>query len=136
MDSIRINQNWVLLSEVDIPSQLNIEDSFIFSSKCFPTASLSSWPLLLLPMLQQPRQSRSELHLVRECVLNDNGDDIANNIHIDPTAFPFLQRAAKLSSAAYTGCLGTAFDVTITKQIYNGITDTQVSIRAKIIKST
>jgi hypothetical protein len=63
--------------------------------------------------------------------LNDNGDDIANNIHIDPTAFPFLQRAAKLSSAAYTGCLGTAFDVTITKQIYNGITDTQVSIKSK-----
>ncbi|OKO90325.1 hypothetical protein PENSUB_13458 [Penicillium subrubescens] len=42
----------------------------------------------------------------------------------DPTAFTFLQRAAKLSSAAYSGCLGTAFDVTITKQIYNGFTDT------------
>jgi hypothetical protein len=44
----------------------------------------------------------------------------------DPSAFASLQRAAKLSSAAYTGCLGTAFDVTITKQIYNVITDTQV----------
>lgn len=44
----------------------------------------------------------------------------------DPSAFTSLQRAAKLSSAAYTGCLGTAFDVTITKQIYNALTDTQV----------
>ncbi|CEJ56147.1 hypothetical protein PMG11_02367 [Penicillium brasilianum] len=43
----------------------------------------------------------------------------------DPSAFTSLQRAAKLSSAAYTGCLGTAFDVTITKQIYNALTDTQ-----------
>jgi hypothetical protein len=37
-----------------------------------------------------------------------------------------LQRAAKLSSAAYTGCVGSAFDVTITKQISDLATDTQV----------
>ncbi|KAF3386251.1 putative feruloyl esterase A [Penicillium rolfsii] len=43
----------------------------------------------------------------------------------NPAAFPSLQRAAKLSSAAYTGCLGSAFDVTITKQINNLLTDTQ-----------
>jgi hypothetical protein len=37
-----------------------------------------------------------------------------------------MSRAAQLSSAAYTGCLGTAFDVTITKQINDAATDTQV----------
>ncbi|KAJ5645018.1 hypothetical protein N7507_011029 [Penicillium longicatenatum] len=37
----------------------------------------------------------------------------------DTAAWSFLQRAADLSSAAYTGCTGTAFDVTITKQIYD-----------------
>ncbi|KAJ5625745.1 lipase [Penicillium lagena] len=41
------------------------------------------------------------------------------------SAFPELQRAADLSSAAYTGCTGSAFDVTITKQINDAITDTQ-----------
>lgn len=55
-------------------------------------------------------------------------------IYTDPAAFPFLQRAAKLSSAAYTGCLGSAFDVTITKQIYNGLTDTQVSGMSRLYK--
>ncbi|KGO70587.1 Lipase, class 3 [Penicillium italicum] len=40
------------------------------------------------------------------------------------TAFPDLHRAAKLSSAAYTGCIGKAFDVTITKRIYDLLTDT------------
>lgn len=39
-----------------------------------------------------------------------------------------MRRAAQLSSAAYTGCLGTAFDVTITKRINDVITDTQVRI--------
>ncbi|KUL87547.1 hypothetical protein ZTR_04522 [Talaromyces verruculosus] len=36
-----------------------------------------------------------------------------------------MRRAAQLSSAAYTGCLGTAFDVKITKQINDVVTDTQ-----------
>ncbi|OQE38498.1 hypothetical protein PENCOP_c008G04758 [Penicillium coprophilum] len=40
------------------------------------------------------------------------------------SAFPDLQRAAKLSSAAYSGCIGKAFDVTITKRIYDLLTDT------------
>ncbi|KOS38450.1 hypothetical protein ACN38_g10735 [Penicillium nordicum] len=39
-------------------------------------------------------------------------------------AFPDLERAAKLASAAYTGCIGKAFDVTITKRIYDFLTDT------------
>ncbi|KAE8393889.1 Alpha/Beta hydrolase protein [Aspergillus alliaceus] len=43
----------------------------------------------------------------------------------DPFAFPTLHRAALLSSAAYSGCTGSAFDVTITKQINNLVTDTQ-----------
>ncbi|KAL4890145.1 Alpha/Beta hydrolase protein [Aspergillus ambiguus] len=42
-----------------------------------------------------------------------------------PSAFADLQRAAKLSSAAYTGCLGKAFDITITKQLNSIIDDTQ-----------
>ncbi|KAJ5539747.1 lipase [Penicillium frequentans] len=41
----------------------------------------------------------------------------------DTAAWSFLQRAADLSSAAYTGCTGTAFDVTITKQIYDVTTN-------------
>ncbi|KAJ5692876.1 hypothetical protein N7462_002299 [Penicillium macrosclerotiorum] len=45
---------------------------------------------------------------------------------LDSSAFASLQRAAKLSSAAYTGCIGSAFDVTITKQIYDIATDTQI----------
>lgn len=45
---------------------------------------------------------------------------------IDTAAWSFLQRAADLSSAAYTGCLGTAFDVTITKQIYDAATNAKV----------
>ncbi|CAG8907753.1 unnamed protein product [Penicillium egyptiacum] len=36
-----------------------------------------------------------------------------------------LQRAAQLSSAAYTGCTGSAFDITITKKIHDTLTDTQ-----------
>ncbi|CAI7610514.1 unnamed protein product [Penicillium pancosmium] len=43
----------------------------------------------------------------------------------DTSAFSPLARAAKLSSAAYTGCVGKAFDVTITKQIRDTLTDTQ-----------
>ena len=51
------------------------------------------------------------------------------NITLDTSAFPELQRAAKLSSAAYIGCAGKAFDVTITKKINNILTDTQVDMR-------
>lgn len=50
------------------------------------------------------------------------------NIALDTAAFPELQRAAQLSSAAYTGCLGKAFDVTITKRIDDFLTDTQVDM--------
>jgi hypothetical protein len=46
----------------------------------------------------------------------------------DPGAFDDLQRAAKLSSAAYSGCVGKAFDVTITKTIRDVLTDTNVRI--------
>ncbi|KAL4860881.1 hypothetical protein BDV12DRAFT_191444 [Aspergillus spectabilis] len=42
-----------------------------------------------------------------------------------PSAFADLHRAAQLSSVAYTGCIGTAFDITITKQLNNLISDTQ-----------
>ncbi|KAJ5613817.1 hypothetical protein N7528_007471 [Penicillium herquei] len=42
---------------------------------------------------------------------------------VDTAAWSSLVRAADLSSAAYTGCLGTAFDVTITKQIYDATTN-------------
>ncbi|KAJ6115593.1 hypothetical protein N7523_006010 [Penicillium sp. IBT 18751x] len=42
----------------------------------------------------------------------------------DSAAFAALHRAADLSSAAYTGCIGTAFDVTITKTITDLLTDT------------
>lgn len=45
----------------------------------------------------------------------------------DPSIFPELQRAAQLSSAAYTDCNGTAFDIRITKKINEVSTDTQVS---------
>ncbi|CRG91922.1 Lipase [Talaromyces islandicus] len=41
------------------------------------------------------------------------------------TIFPELQRAALLSSAAYSGCIGSAFDINITKQIRDIVTDTQ-----------
>ncbi|CRG91789.1 putative feruloyl esterase A [Talaromyces islandicus] len=43
----------------------------------------------------------------------------------DSGEFAELQRAAKLSSAAYTGCTGSAFDVTITKQLNDAATNTQ-----------
>ncbi|CAK46909.1 hypothetical protein AnigIFM59636_001486 [Aspergillus niger] len=43
----------------------------------------------------------------------------------DPAEWTELHRAAQLSSAAYTGCTGSAFDVTITKQINELVTDTQ-----------
>ncbi|PYH41787.1 putative alkaline lipase [Aspergillus saccharolyticus JOP 1030-1] len=43
----------------------------------------------------------------------------------DPAEWTELHRAAQLSSAAYTGCTGTAFDVTITKQLNDLVTDTQ-----------
>lgn len=45
---------------------------------------------------------------------------------LDSGIFSEMQRAAELSSAAYTGCIGSAFDVTITKQINDVATDTQV----------
>ncbi|GLA42169.1 hypothetical protein AnigIFM63309_010497 [Aspergillus niger] len=43
----------------------------------------------------------------------------------DTAEWTELHRAAQLSSAAYTGCTGSAFDVTITKQINELVTDTQ-----------
>ncbi|KAH8691689.1 hypothetical protein BGW36DRAFT_400911 [Talaromyces proteolyticus] len=43
----------------------------------------------------------------------------------DPGVFAEMQRAAKLSSAAYTGYTGTAFDATITTQLNDKATDTQ-----------
>lgn len=46
---------------------------------------------------------------------------------LDPSIFGEMQRAAKLLSAVYTDCTGTAFDVTITTQLDNITTDTQVS---------
>ncbi|CAI7627587.1 unnamed protein product [Penicillium glandicola] len=42
----------------------------------------------------------------------------------DPSAFSDLQRAAKLSEAAYCSATKTAVDVTITKTIYDALTDT------------
>ncbi|KAJ6167385.1 hypothetical protein N7497_000228 [Penicillium chrysogenum] len=42
----------------------------------------------------------------------------------DASAFPDLHRAAQLSSAAYSGCRGNAFDVTITKRIDHLLTGT------------
>ncbi|OJJ47882.1 hypothetical protein ASPZODRAFT_151313 [Penicilliopsis zonata CBS 506.65] len=44
---------------------------------------------------------------------------------LDTGSFADLQRAAELSSAAYTGCTGTAFDVTVTKSLNDATTDTQ-----------
>lgn len=46
----------------------------------------------------------------------------------DVSAFADLRRSAQLSSAAYSGCSGTAFDVTITKTIYDVLTDTNVGL--------
>jgi hypothetical protein len=43
------------------------------------------------------------------------------------SAFPDLRRSAQLSSAAYTGCSRKAFDISITKTIYDAVTDTNVS---------
>lgn len=43
---------------------------------------------------------------------------------LDTSAFSDLRRSAQLSSAAYSGCRGTAFDVTITKTIRDALTDT------------
>ncbi|OJJ95201.1 hypothetical protein ASPACDRAFT_36491 [Aspergillus aculeatus ATCC 16872] len=43
----------------------------------------------------------------------------------DTAEWTELHRAAQLASAAYTGCIGTAFDVTITKQLNDLVTDTQ-----------
>ncbi|GAD97594.1 cytomegalovirus gH-receptor family protein, putative [Paecilomyces variotii No. 5] len=43
----------------------------------------------------------------------------------DPGDFAELQRAAQLSSAAYSGCQNQAFDVTITKQLDDSDTGTQ-----------
>jgi Lipase (class 3) len=44
---------------------------------------------------------------------------------ISSSDFNELHRAAQLSSAAYSGCQGSAFGVTITHQLSNGATDTQ-----------
>ncbi|KAJ5818567.1 hypothetical protein N7474_004158 [Penicillium riverlandense] len=49
-------------------------------------------------------------------------------------AFAELQRAADLSSAAYTGCTGSAFDVKITKEINDATTDTQGYVGYSISK--
>ncbi|MCJ1314561.1 hypothetical protein MMC25_008243 [Agyrium rufum] len=43
----------------------------------------------------------------------------------DPGAFPEMQRAAQLSSAAYSICQFQAFDVTITKQINSILSNTE-----------
>ncbi|RAL03461.1 putative alkaline lipase [Aspergillus ibericus CBS 121593] len=43
----------------------------------------------------------------------------------DTAEWTELHRAAQLASAAYTGCTGSAFDVTVTKQINDLVTDTQ-----------
>lgn len=45
---------------------------------------------------------------------------------MDSSTFANSQRAAELSSEANTGCVASAFDVTITKQIYNLVTDSQM----------
>lgn len=55
---------------------------------------------------------------------------------LDSGVFSEMQRAAQLSSAAYTGCTGSAFDVTITKQINDIATDTQVRLRYSITESS
>ncbi|PKY02924.1 putative lipase [Aspergillus campestris IBT 28561] len=44
---------------------------------------------------------------------------------LEPAAFDDLHRAAQLSSAAYSGCIGKAFDVKITKKIDHLLTGTQ-----------
>ncbi|CAG7948157.1 unnamed protein product [Penicillium nalgiovense] len=44
---------------------------------------------------------------------------------IDTSFWNPLQRAAQLSSAAYTGCTGKAFDITITKKLHDTLTDAQ-----------
>ena len=44
------------------------------------------------------------------------------------SAFPDLRRSAQLSSTAYTGCIGKAFNVSITKTIYDALTDTHVGL--------
>lgn len=44
----------------------------------------------------------------------------------DISAFSDLRRSAQLSSAAYSGCSGTAFDITVTKTIRDTLTDTDV----------
>ncbi|KAJ6167701.1 hypothetical protein N7497_000544 [Penicillium chrysogenum] len=44
---------------------------------------------------------------------------------IDTSFWDPLRRAAQLSSAAYTGCTGTAFDITITKKLHDTLTDAQ-----------
>ncbi|KAJ6033871.1 hypothetical protein N7499_010037 [Penicillium canescens] len=46
---------------------------------------------------------------------------------LDTSFWAPLRRAAQLSSAAYTGCAGKAFDITVTKSIHDALTDTQAS---------
>ena len=51
----------------------------------------------------------------------------SSNFHtVSQADFNELERAAELSSAAYSGCVGSAFGVTITLQLSNADTDTQV----------
>lgn len=49
-----------------------------------------------------------------------------NHCRTDPGVFAELHRAAQLSSAAYSDCQNQAFDVTITKQLDDHETGTQV----------
>lgn len=51
--------------------------------------------------------------------------ELAERATADPSAFPALHLAAELSSAAYSGCTGSAFGTTITLQLSTAITDTQ-----------
>jgi hypothetical protein len=51
------------------------------------------------------------------------------------SAFPDLHRAAQLSSAAYSGCRGNAFDVTITKRVNDILTGTDVGVAFSLYAS-
>jgi hypothetical protein len=130
--AVHLDKNLKRIEPIDRNSSIEFTCPCTVSSTWFPTASHSSPLLLCPPRLLQPRHSRSELHLVRQDDLSNHANGLITQNFTDPTAFTFLQRAAKLSSAAYSGCLGSAFDVTITKQIYNGFTDTNVSKSTRV----
>ena len=59
----------------------------------------------------------------------------SSNLSQDASAFPDLHRAAQLSSAAYSGCRGNAFDVTITKRIDHLLTGTDVGVAFSLYSS-